>query len=250
MNGINGYHVYQSSSYSRAASYTKPQERTPAGNAARSQDKVEDVYGGNPRGASALSDDAKDMLERLKKKYGNMDFMVANYDSEEEAQKYLAGGTKEYSVLLEPEVLEEMAADKDAEKKYTGLIDDATTKLADMKSELEEEDGVKRMGVTIGKDGSTSYFAELEKSGEKQKERIEKSRAEKKEKAAKDKKVAEKKAEEERLQGTGDYAGKTKSTMVRADSAQELLDKIRNVDWDSIPYRQRESIGGIIDFGA
>lgn len=249
MNGINGYHVYQSS-YSRAASYTKTEERTSAGSAARSAQKTDDVYGSNARGASALSDDAKDMLERLKKKYGNMDFIVANYDSEEEAQKYLAGGTKEYSVLLEPEVLEEMAADQDAEKKYTGIIEDATAQLADMKSELDEEDGVTRMGVTIGKDGSASYFAELEKSGEKQKERIEKSKAEKKEKAAKDKKAKEKKAEEERLRGTGEYAGKTKSTMVRADSAEELLKQIRNVDWDAIPYRQREAVGGIIDFGA
>lgn len=248
MNGINGYQVYHNA-YSQAASYSGTAERVgarTAGGVTKSGDMEETA----PKAASSLSEDARDMLKRLKKKYDNMDFIVANYDSEEEAQQYLAGGTKEYSVLLEPEVLEEMAADEDAEKKYTGIIDEATTKLSDMKAELSEDDAVKRMGVTIGKDGSTSYFAELEKSGEKQKERIEKSRAEKKEKAVKDRKAAEKKAEEERLQGLGERPDKVKRTMVTADTAEGLLEKIRNVDWDTIQAQQRAAVGGIINYGA
>ena len=233
----------------RTASYFGTAERMGA-RGADSVTKSRDMEETTSRNASSLSEDAKDMLTSLKKKYGNMDFIVANYDSEEEAQQYLAGGTKEYSVLLEPEVLEEMAADQDAEKKYTGIIEEATAKLSDMKSELSEDDAVKRMGVTIGKDGSTSYFAELEKSGEKQKERIEKSRAEKKEKAAKDKKAEEKKAEEERLQGLGERPDKVKRTMVTADTAEGLLEKIRNVDWDAIQAQQRAAVGGIINYGA
>ena len=144
-------------------------------------------------------------------------------------------------------MLEEMAADQDAEKKYTGMIEDATAKLADMKAELGEDDTVTRMGITIGKDGNASYFAELEKSGEKQKERIEKSRANKKEEAAKTKKAEAKKAEEERLRKTGEYA--VKRTMVTADTADGLLEKIRNVDWDAIKPEQRAAVGGVIDYG-
>lgn len=244
MNGINNYQVYNN--YNRTTPYAMANEKTGARGTESSADKSKDVYGSSAK-PSALSDDAKDLLGRLKKKYGNMDFIIANYDSEEEAQQYLAGGTKEFSVLLEPEVLEEMAADKDAEKKYTGMIDDATTKLADMKAKLGEDDPVTRMGITIGKDGSTSYFAELEKSGEKQKERIEKSRADKKEEAAKTKKAEAKKAEEERLRKTGEYA--TKRTMVTADTADSLLEKIRNVDWDAIKPEQRAAVGGVIDYG-
>ena len=68
--------------------------------------------------------------------------------------------------------------------------------------------------------------------------------------AAKDKKAEEKKAEEERLYGTAGVPEKTKRTMVTADSADELLEKIRNVDWTQIKEQQRETVGGIINFGA
>ena len=113
MNGINEYQVFQSE-YGRTAAYTNSYEKTGArktgesGSAKEVNDKRESVE---------LSDDAKDLLKRLKKKYGNMDFVVANYSSDEEAQRYLAGGTKDYSVLIEPEVLEKMAADEETEKK-------------------------------------------------------------------------------------------------------------------------------------
>ena len=243
MNGINGYHVYQDS-YNRTAAYEK------SGRTSGSKAADTSLRSDAAKGAPTLSDNAKDMLERLKKKYDNMDFIVANYENDEEAQKYLAGGTKEYSVLLEPEVLEKMAADEKDEQKYTNLIEMATSQLADMKEKLGDDDSVTRMGITIGKDGNASYFAELEKSSEKQRERIEKTRADKKMQAAKDKKAEEKKAEEERLYGTAGVPEKTKRTMVTADSADELLEKIRNVDWTQIKEQQRETVGGIINFGA
>ena len=52
-----------------------------------------------------------------------MDFIVADYESEEEASAYLSRGTKEYSVLIDPELLEEMAADgktKEKQEIYIG----------------------------------------------------------------------------------------------------------------------------------
>ena len=245
MNGINEYQVFQSE-YGRTAAYTNSYEKTGArktgesGSAKEVNDKRESVE---------LSDDAKDLLKRLKKKYGNMDFVVANYSSDEEAQRYLAGGTKDYSVLIEPEVLEKMAADEETEKKYTGMIDEATGKLDEMKKELGDDDTVARLGVSFGKDGSVSYFAELEKSSEKQRERIDKSRADKKEKAAKDRKVQERKAEEERLRGSSNHYEQVKRTRVTADSTEELLEKKKNVDWDKIRPEQRETVGGIFNYG-
>lgn len=240
MNGINGFHVYQNDFVNSLVqgAYDKK-----AGSAqAKEANAGKDTSG--VRTAASLSDDAQDMLDKLKEKYGNMDFIVANYDSDEEAQRYLAGGTKEYSVLIEPEVLEEMAADEKAEKKYTGMIDEATSKLSDMKDKLgSEEENVTHLGVSFGKDGSVSYFAELEKSGERQRERIEKSRADKKEQAKKDQKAEEEKRRTDLLE-------KTKKVRVSAGSAEELLDKIRNVDWDSVKPQQRETVGTVIDYGA
>ncbi len=244
MNGINGFHVYQSDFVKGLTQGSYEKKAANGAETKHTQNKKGANEANGVKKGPALSDDAQDMLERLKEKYSNMDFIVANYDSDEEAQKYLAGGTKEYSVLMEPEVLEEMAADEKAEKKYTNMIEEATAKLSDIKDQLgDEEDTVTRLGISFGKDGSVSYFAELEKSGEKQRERIEKSRAEKKEAAKK----AEKAEDEKRR---ADLTEKTKRVRVSAKSAEGLLDKIRNVDWDSIRPQQRETIGSIIDYGA
>lgn len=173
-----------------------------------------------------LSEKAKSLLEELKKKYGNMDFMVANYRNSREASEYLSRGTKEYSVLIEPEVLEEMAADEDTKSKYLGLLDEATTKLADIKEELgDKETEVVRTGVTIGKDGKMSYFAELENMSEKQKERIEKASIEKAREHKQEDKIARR---------------KTKKTSVQADSVEELLKKIKNVRWDKVKGQDAE----------
>ena len=41
-----------------------------------------------------------------------MDFMVAEYEGDDEAAEYLSRGTKDYSVLIEPELLEKMRIQK------------------------------------------------------------------------------------------------------------------------------------------
>ena len=70
-----------------------------------------------------------------------------------------------------------------------------------------------------------------------------------KEKAAKDRKVQERKAEEERLRGSSNHYEQVKRTRVTADSTEELLEKIKNVDWDKIRPEQRETVGGIFNYG-
>ena len=68
----------------------------------------------------------------------NWDFFIANYSSDEEAQEYLSRGTKEYSVLIEPELLEEMAKDAETKEKYFGIIEDGTRQLDKIKEDLKE----------------------------------------------------------------------------------------------------------------
>lgn len=154
---------------------------------------------------------------------------MASYDSDEEAETYLSRGTKEYSVLIGPDTLEEMAADQETKDKNIGIIDDATAKLSGIKDQLgDQKEEVTRLGVSIGKDGTVSYFAELEKANEKQKERLEKS---------KEDKINEKKSE--------------KKTRVTAGSVEELLEKIKSVDWEQIPEEKEEKeekAGSRIDF--
>ncbi len=170
-----------------------------------------------------LSQAAVRLLQELKQKYGNADIFVGNYENDYEAQKYLSQGTREFSILIEPELLEKMAADESVKAKYMGIIEESTQKLADMMSELgDDADNIEKIGFTVKEDGTIKYFAELSKSAEAQKERIEKAQEKKSEEAKKaEKKAAEKKETEKR-------------TKVEADSVEDLMEAIKNIDWDSI----------------
>ncbi len=158
--------------------------------------------------------------------------MVASFNSDEEAQSYLSRGTKEYSVLIDPEELEKMAADPDYKEKNLSIIEESTGKLKEIKDQLsDKEDEVVNLGVSIGKDGTVSYFAELQKMSDKQREHIEDTKEAKREERAKAAKEQEKK----------DYG---KRITVKANSVEELLDKIRNVDWDKV---KEETAGSRFD---
>ncbi|MCI8922590.1 MAG: hypothetical protein HFI45_01090 [Lachnospiraceae bacterium] len=221
MNRVNSYGAYQNSYYEGTIQNRKEQEK-----------KVEAVKKNEEAKSSkqpVLSSRAKQLLKELQKTYGNMEFMVGSYETEEEAKSYLSGGTKEYSVLIDPEELEKMASDESVKKKYLGMLEDATKKLTDMKAQLgSREDEVVHMGVSIGKDGTMSFFADLEKLSEKQRERIEEKREERREEKA--------------------SSDKIKRTRVHADSADELLKKIKQVDWSKIKEEKASETVRKFDF--
>lgn len=223
-----------------------------------------------------LSDKAKALLAELKEKYGNMDFFVADFSTDEEAQSYLSRGTKEFSVLIDPATLEAMAEDEETKTKYTDMIDKATSQLAEIKDQLEEDEGteVKRIGITINDDGTMSMFAELEQISERRREAIAKAKearkaeeeaAEKKaEKAEKEEKL-EAEAEDANVSGLQEAAGprrtrslwdgilpsdeKVKRTVVSADTVEDLISQIKNVNWDEIEaVEKKPPVGGKFDF--
>ncbi len=229
MSKVEGYGAYQSNLYSAAKGSTAKKT-----GAADKTDKT-----GKKESKVQLSNKAKKLLEQLKKNYKNMDFIVADYESDEEAASYLSRGTKEYSVLIDPETLEEMASDEDTKAKYTGILEDAVGQLKDMESKLgDKKEDVAHLGISIGNDGKVSYFADLEKAGERQKEFVERTRESKKEERAAQAKKAEEKAASER----------TKRTRVEADSVEELLDKIKAVDWDQVKPEVKPVSGSRFDF--
>lgn len=221
MNKISDYGNYQKDLYQKSLQKKDKEKEVKISK----KDKTEGTQNVNQ---PELSDKAKALLEELKQKYSNIDFFVADYSCDEEAASYLNRGAKEYSVFMDPETLEQMAADDSVKQKYLDIIDDATGQLKDMKEKLGEEgEEVTRLGVVVDKDGTVSYFAELEKMSEKQRERIEKAKEEKKEEA---------------------IYSKTKRTTVKADSVEELMEKIKNVDWDKISQEEVPNRGGRFDF--
>jgi len=255
MNNVSGYGIYQNAGMVgeniRRFGGKRTEGQEEAQNAAK---KAEEKRTENTNGilnGVELSDGAKKILDELKEKYGeNTDFFVANYSSDEEAQDYLSRGTKEYSVLIEPELLEEMARDSEAKEKYMGIIENGTKQLDEMKEELAKtgKDGdVKNIGFSVNRDGSLSFFAQLEENTKAQAERI----AEKREKNA-EKAAREEEKRNERLRGKkGDFAKEqVKKATVKADSAEELIEKIKNFNWDSVKAEEKLLIGSKVDFTA
>ncbi|MDE6406204.1 MAG: hypothetical protein K2M20_11215 [Lachnospiraceae bacterium] len=222
MNGIGSYNAMQKNIYNTAAQGRKT---------AKADDKKTDETKKTNSSSVQLSDKAKALLQELKKTYNNADFYVAEYETDEEAAEYLSRGSKDFSVLIDPEELERMANDEEVKKQNLSLLDESLGKLSEMKEELKEtgrEDEVVTLGVNIGKDGQVSYFAELEKSGERTREFVEKIREEKKE--------AAKEAEAEKTgkaQDKYNYEHSKRAT-VSANSVEDLLEKIKNFNWDTV----------------
>lgn len=183
-----------------------------------------------------LSRGAQKVLDELKKKYGKMDFMVADFNGDEEAKEILSRGTKEFSVLFSSDELEKMAEDENYKEKNFGRIEEAV-KMSDRinarfdVSQDSDSAEVKKVGISFNSDGTTSYFAELEKSSAQQRERIEQSR----EKRAEEKKASEKKEA-------------AKKVTIKASSEEELLEKMKQIDWSKVKEEKAGVSGGKFDF--
>ena len=218
MNGIGSYNAMQKNIYGAAAQSRKT---------AKADDKKTDETKKTNSNSVQLSDKAKALLQELKKTYNNADIYVAEYETDEEAAEYLSRGSKDFSVLIDPEELERMAADDEVKKKNLNLLDESLGKLSEMKEELKEtgrEDEVVTLGVNIGKDGQVSYFAELEKSGERTKEFVDKMLEDKKEANAE---------KADKVQDKYNFEHSKRAT-VSANSVEELLEQIKNFNWANV----------------
>lgn len=187
-----------------------------------------------------LSDKAKELLERLREKYGDYDFFVGN--TQEEHKSLANSGSKEFSVVITAKELEKMAADEDYAAKKEEEIESSVAMCKRINEQYgyvmagdEDENTVgiiNKITVSIGDDGKLSIFAELEKLTEAQKERIEK---------AKEEKAAEKKAEDkksETVDKKNPYAKENKDavkrTTIKASSEEELIEMLKSINWKTI----------------
>lgn len=184
-----------------------------------------------------LSKAAQNLLEKLRRNYSNMDFMVADFENSEEAKEALARGTKEFSVLFSTEELEKMASDEKYEKEYMNRVQGAVRMSEEINKKYgfesafgkdSERGEITKIGISFNKDGTVTYFAEMEKASNRQREQLEKIR---------EKKAAEKKAAEKR-----DNKDNTliKKTTVQASSERELFEKINAIDWSKIKEERKQ----------
>lgn len=184
-----------------------------------------------------LSEAAQNLLKELKEKYGDIDFFVAEFSTDEEAQKYHSQSTKKYSCVIDPKTLEEMAADESVKEKYVGIIDSADEQFDKLKEELgDDSKEIARMGINVDKDGVVSYFAELTNETKKmQQEALEETKARRAQNKENAEKLAEKRAKEKKEKIKAEEAAEEKaeettqvnSNRIEATSMEELLSKLR-----------------------
>ncbi len=194
-----------------------------------------------------LSAKAKDYLEKLRKEYGDYDFMVAGVGDDKRA--LLDSSDKEFSVMFSTAEIEKMANDEEYAnekmRKVQTIVDmsDRICEQFGLESAWDEkgEKGVSlnKLAVSINDDGTMSIFAELEKMNEKQMEHIEKMKEkhldEKKEAKKADKNLDEKKIDNRDEKKVNEYKKDDfygKKVVVEAVSEEDLVEKITNIDWN------------------
>lgn len=202
---------------------------------------------------SKLSEKAQKYLDKLRKDYGDYDFVIA--DAGDDMKGLLSKTDKEFSVVFSSDELEKMADDEKFAAKQMQSVETAV----DMSKKISEELASKGNGiqlnsvsVTFDDKGTRKLFAELEQSTADQNETMEKIA----EKRAEDKKNAEK-AKEKKANGKNKDAGAyesagtkaVKRVTVEAPNIDNMLKKIAGIDWDKVPA-QTVAAGDVSDFSA
>ncbi len=204
---------YQQTGYYNSAKGSTGTTRTNQPTAAKQTQKKE----------ANLSGKAQDVLKKLREKYADMDIMVADFNNSDEARDILSRGTKEFSVLFSGEELEKMASDeKYLQEKMDGI--DGSVRMSEQINEqfvgTERGFELNRIGIAFNEDGTTTLFAELQKASAKQNEH----------------------------QGHAKNSADTKRTTARANSMEELFEKIKSINWDKIKAQDQPVSGSKCDY--
>lgn len=242
--------------YAADSQYRTEQTKT---NKTENTEKKSRVLGrtiGNPE----LSEKAQKYYEKLKAKYSNMDFILVSPDKKEEAErnKGMYASSKELLVLIDSDKIEKMAEDEEYRAKYEAILSNATSQIGQMMADLgKNADQVSSVGMTFDDHGNASFFAVVDKSLAKQRERIEEKKAEAKE----EKKEAAKKAADKKKDEAAKEAGRKSDVdgtykpdyvTVTASSWDELLKKIDRVVLearaDSVMTDAEKAVGGKFDY--
>lgn len=218
-----------------------------------------------------LSEKGLEYYNKLKEKFHGMDFILVNSDMKDKVAKnyYAYGNANRQVVLIDVDKIERMATDEAYRKKYEGIIAGSTEKMAAAKNSLVSAGAVvKNFGMSVAEDGSTSFFATIQKdfkagndalkarqAKKKEAAKVEKKKAEAKEKEkVKEKKAKEAKGnekieedkEEDIFKNTHEYLN------FESDSIEALVDKVSKYVYsqsENAAFTAADSgIGQSIDF--
>ena len=213
-----------------------------------------------------LSDKAKDYYNKLKAKFGNMDFILVSKDMKSQVQANAAayGNASKQVVLIDDEKIEKMATDESFRKKYEGIIAMSQAKLQEAKNSLTSSGAsVNNFGMSVDANGKATFFATVEKAAKKKAEKkaAEKKATQKKAEKAKEQKLAEKKAAEKKADEKRTEESKNEETttvdekeyvQITAGSMEELIDKVSSYAYENsernVLTESEKSVGQKFDF--
>ena len=228
---------------------TEKKEKTDENGKAVKKNEVKGAASyGNPR----LSDEGLEYYNSLKKKFGNIKFVLVSSDKKAEAEaiKGSFATPGRMTVLIDEDKIEKMATDRQYREKIEATIANASTGVSDLKKQLEAS-GVKAnaFGITVDDGGNAQYFAVLKKANDLQRERIEK----KAEQKRTEKKESEKKAEKKKIREKAEEESVDEDTVtVSAGSVEELIKKIQDYSQemltDSVRTDEENQVGQSFDY--
>ena len=200
------------------------------------EDETEKMFDSMLVDEKKLSSKAQDLLGKLRDKYGDYNFIIAN-DVKDPTQ-FATNSDKTYSVILSEEEIEKMAADEEFADKIMENVGKATKDLDELaEKSLGEGVNFTNLAAEVNENGTQKLFAGIEKMSADQQERFEKL----KEKRAEEKKEAEanadKVSEEEKPEDEKEIFA-VKTANVEAEDSKSLLDKIFAIEWDSISEQE------------
>lgn len=200
-----------------------------------------------------LSDKAKSYYADLKKKFGDMDFILVSKDMKSAVASHASsyGNANKPVVLIDDAKIEMMANDESVRKKYEGLIAMSQSKMQEARNSIASSGAIlKSFGMSVSDDGKVSFFAAIEKSSEASAKIMEKKQAAKKEAKAKEKKQTEKEDLEERIEKQREE--KKKYIEFQSDSLEALIERVSKYAFDQSAQNAKTSeesmLGQSIDF--
>lgn len=240
---------------SNVSSYTSVYESLYASKQTKTSEKTELSADGTSKTNSA-SQTTEEYLSNLRQKYSNVNITVADFSSDKQLKSYMFSCSGYNNIVISSSIIEQMASDPVAAAKYEKVIADVPNLGEEFKSECAAL-GTELLacGTVIDKNGNVSYWGigraeTVENPGTVYKEKIQKQLEEKRAEKKEQEKAEEKKTEETKAQEK-----QQELQLARAESKEELLQKIGRNETEEISKDTAEKLiseggfkGGRVDY--
>lgn len=263
---INQYQAVSSAAAAKGTKKTDKTDKTGFTNTKKTSKTGKADKTGRNNGSLALSDAAKKLLEQLGKQFANADIHVTDEDLDSKAvQDLMSRGTKEFSIVMSTDELEKMAADEsylgDKTDQIKDAMEQAKSLVADYGPDSEyaqnpENGYISRVGIVFNDDGTTTFFAEMQRAQAAGNKTLEEGAAKRAEARAEAADKAADKASKEDAKDTQMQTGTVarlpddliQKTTVWGTSREGLAQMISRIDWSKIAAEKPQTEGGSFDF--